>query len=378
MAAKSKNDPDVLIAQLSKESEGKFGISPLGYVPSGSFVMDYVFGGGFPIGKIVQISSQPYLGKSTMSLSMCKGVLDSNPGKIVIYFDSERGVTLLLLGSVGFLRDGWKTLYDELTATSTNSGDSSAIDVVLNDYLKDEYKNRFFVYTTPTYEDVEETIEQYVKSDKLLLVVIDSITKLWPREVWDSEDGKKPIGAKANYEVFFNAKMHYQAGIAKFGLLYINQMRANIQMTGGGRGPATKPAGGMSSQHEPDVLLTMKMQLPITNDRKERIGACVHITQDKNRMVGNRSAYLYLRYGYGISNLATMVSMVKWSGMCKQAGPYYTLEDPTIDFGEGVGLPVKAQGGNKLDDLVSKNFDAILDWHKKNGKQDEYFETFTF
>jgi RecA/RadA recombinase len=376
MTAKPKNDNDALVAKISKEYEDKFGLSPLGYVPSGSFVMDYLFGGGFPIGKIVQLSSQPYLGKSLTALSMCKGVLDSNPGKIVLYLDSERGVTLLLLGTLGFLRESWRAYWEDLTSRSAKSGESPAIDIILNDYLKDEYLSRFFVFTPPTYEDVEELTAKFVETNRLILVVVDSITKLWPRDVWESEEKKKPIGVKAAYEPFFNARIHYQAGVAKFGLLYINQMRANIQMTGGGRGPALKIAGGLSSQHEPDVLFTMKMQLPITNDRKEKVGACVLVTQDKNRMVGNRSAYLYLKYGYGISNLGTLVSMAKWSGLCKQAGPYYSLEDPNTDFGEGVGKAVKVQGGARLDELAGTYFDAILGWHKQNGKLEEYFQTF--
>jgi len=309
-------------------------------VPTGSIVLDYMFGGGFPIGKIILFSASPGLGKSLVSLFMCRQVLKSDKEGIVVYIDAETGVVEDLQKAV----------------------------------LQEDFGKRFVLISPHTYEDVEDVIAQYAKTGKLKMVIIDSITSIFPKAVLDGDSNK--IGSKSGAESLFCLKMKVHTTLSKFGIVYVNQVRANIQMHGGGRGPATKSAGGWPLHFYNDVHINMRPKFYLYNAKKEKLGACVEITCEKNKLVGNRSAYAFLKYGYGVSNIATMTQILKHATLAVQSGSYFKIEIPDVDLGDGVGKGVSVQGNAGLDNLIKDNFDVINEYIRKSGILKDFFENF--
>jgi len=292
--------------------------SSVDFVPTGSVMLDYLFGGGFPRGKVVLFSSAKALGKTLVAVSMCKSLLQSTKG-VVLYLDVEQGL------------------------------DKSLIEKV----IPEDVRERFIVHTPATYEAAELIIEGYSASKEGLIgVIIDSVTALLPESVLDKENNR--IGAKASAEGMFTFRLKIMAAVNRFGVLYINQQRANIQMSGGGKGSPYKAAGGFALPHNIDYDIMMKPDSFVKDLIGNKIGACVRLVNDKNRVVGDRSVYLYLKYGYGISNIASIVSLLKFKGFVKAAGPYFKVTLPFLD------KEVNVNGNAGIEGFVQTHFDELV------------------
>lgn len=322
-------DPETLYKHYIKA----FPTAVLRNVPTGSIALDYVFGGGFPLGKVILFTSPPGIGKSLTCLFLSGRILEEEPESLVIYADAECGLVPALIQNV----------------------------------LKKDYGNRFLHISPHSYEDVEEVIKKYMETGKLAAVFIDSVTSLFPKDVLEGE--KMPIGAKANAENMFCLRMKVFSSIHKFGIVYVNQHRAKIDTMHGNKG-GPKPAGGWALQFYNDLSMIMRPAFFLYNSADDKVGACVHIVQEKNRMVGNRSAYLFLKYGHGVSNLATMASVLKYTGYAKQGGTYFDIDIPDLSIKE------KVKGNAGLDQFVVDNFDKLMAYLDKQGKFVDYFENF--
>lgn len=331
----------------------------LGYLPSGSLTLDYIFGGGFPIGKIVMFEAAKGVGKSLMSLVICKAVLDADPEAVVLYLDIELGLV------------------------------ESLIKNVMGDDYKEKYGPRFVWISPKSYEESERILIEYMGTGKLRLVIYDSLTALMtdkmletPKESKDGDEPASPYSGvgmmpKARAEALFCQKMKIFASAGKFGVVYVNQLRANIQMTGNRNAPKDKGAGGYGSGYYNDAMLRIQPVHYIEDNRKNRLGCIARITcPEKNRLVGSRTAYIYLKYGRGISNVATVSSMLKHFGSISQGGAHFTIKDPLLDLGAGLGVEVKALGNAGVDEIISAHFDHIVAAYRESGKLEKFFEEF--
>jgi RecA/RadA recombinase len=373
--AKKIEKKDMEMLKLSKKWMEKFPPSFLGYISSGSVGFDYLFDGGFPLGKMGGIWSPPGVGKSLITLYVVKGVLDNDPEAVVIYDDSEIGVDNRLLGSMGFLRDGWKEIITKAEEKSR--------EVDINELLKPEYVGRFILVTVDTYEDLDEIVSDYItnqKVGKLRMVAIDSFTELQPKKIVDEESHQ--IGAKANADVLFCHRLKSMANLNQFGVLVVVQERANFSTRKGPaqrNAPATKAQGSKAFLHALHYLYVVKIIEQIKDARGNRVGAWVHFSSsgmaEKNKIAGNRSVKLCLKYGFGISNIQTVIGMIQWMGMVQRAGSYYTLKSDSLDFGEGLGKEVQVQGNTALEELVSNYFGVLMDFCIQSGKMEEYFNS---
>jgi len=303
------------------------------WVPSGSLVLDYVWGMGFPVNKVTVLSSAPALGKTTVAVSTARGILESAEG-LVLYLDAESGL------------------------------DESLV----NNVIGEELKSRFIIHTPPTYEAVEEMIQDYTATTtRLLAVIIDSVTALQTEKVLKEGDAR--IGSKAGYEALFCIKMKLWSATNKFGVIYVNQQRANISMTG--RGPATRPAGGFALHHYCDIEMQLRNMLFIKNSQNDKLGVCARVFTDKNRMVGNRSAPLYIRYGVGVSNVTTLESFLKHTGRVTQGGAYFKIKIEELNIEKSV------QGNVGLNAFVQEYFVPLLELMKNSPEQClDYYEKY--
>lgn len=323
--------------ELYKFYTTKYPTAVLRTIKSGSIVLDYVFGGGFPLGKVILFTAQPGLGKTLVSLALSGRILSDEKEGIVLYIDAETGVV------------------DEL---------------VMNVH-GESFGERFVRVSPHSYEATQEIVQKYAKTGKLLAVFIDSVTALYPASVLE-DDMKNPIGAKAAGEAMFTMRMKIFASLYHFGVVYINQQRAYINMTPGkSGGPSTKPAGGWSLKYYNDMDLQMWPAKFLYDASGNKVGVLAKVLCEKNRMVGNRSGYLYLKYGFGISNVATVVSILREQGFVKQGGAVFTTEMPEL-----FETPLKLKGNVGIEEFVTENFEKLYAYLNKSGAVGEYFKNF--
>lgn len=313
---------------------------------TGSIALDYFLGGGFPRGRVVTISSSPGIGKTTVAMHMVRSMLNQYEDAIILYVDSERAL------------------------------DESLKVAVLGEDYKLKFKDRFVHVSLNAYEDVVTMLLDFAKTGALYLVIIDSETSLQPKSVLAGENDR--IGAKATAQNLFCLQMKIFTDTSKFGLLYIDQERANIQMTGGRPSSLTKSAGGFAFHHYNDIHLSMRPRQMMFDKLKNKVGAWVKVVSEKNKRAGNRSGFMVLKYGYGISNIATLQSILEFSGACVQAGSYFRIQNEYLDLGEGMGAQVTVQGRVGLENLVTQFFDHIYETYRSMGMIEKYFQEFAF
>jgi RecA/RadA recombinase len=376
MAKKEIKDNELI--KLSQKWMAKFPPSYLGYISSSSVGYDYLFDGGFPLGKIGGLWSPPGVGKSLIAMFVIKGILDNDPESVALYIDAEFSVDKKILGDMGYLKEGWQDILRKIKVTGK--------EVELNELLKPEYRGRFILVTIDTYEDADAVISEYADARKfggglrLRIVAIDSFTELQPRAIVEEESHQ--IAAKAGADVLFCHRIKSMANLNHFGILVVVQEGSNFTTKKGPASryaPATKAKGSRAFLHALHYLYVVKVTETIKDVRGNKVGAWVQLSSsglaEKNKIAGNRSVKLCLKYGYGISNIQTIIGMLKWVGLVVKAGTYFTLRHETMDFGEGVGAPVTVQGNSNLEELVSRVFGMVMDYCLQSGKMEEYFNS---
>ena len=354
---------DKKLGEMANKWMGEFPLSHLSYIPSGSIVLDYLWGKGLPLGKMFGLFSTYGLGKSTILLSLMRGILANDRTGVVIYIDSEGGVTKDILANMGFLCDDWKQLVLDDP------------EVPLTKLLRPEFRGRLVLVVTYTYEDAEKVINAYADTGRLRMVGIDSASSLQPEKV--IEEDSHQIGIKATTDQKFFQGLKRSANINRFMVLGILQEQPVVNIGGHSNGPKVKAKASQGFMFVCDGVFHMFPQNFIYNNKRDKVGVCAKIyNPDKNRLTGNRSASIFLRYGYGISNIATLSSMVKWAGMAVVRGAYYDLKLEGLDLGEGVGKPVACLGNNGLEEKIADHLAEILEVLETSGKRDEYFEKY--
>ena len=316
------------LEDLERKYFNKYPPSAHQFVPSGSIAFDYLLGGGLPLGKVLLMTSAPALGKSLCSMFMAAGVLNNTEG-VVLYLDAERGVSQSLVDAI----------------------------------IPDEVKDRFILRTPVTYESVEEIVEDYMNTGKLSGVFIDSVTSLFPKCV--IEEGKHPIGAKAGAESLFCLKLKVYAPMHNFIVVYVNQQRVSDIMSFIKKGPSH--AGGWALQHYNDIMISMSALSFIKSKSGDRVGAQVKVSTEKNKLVGNRSVIIFLKYGCGVSNIATVISVLKYKGYIKQKVSTY---DVSI---EEMGIKQTIKGNLGIEEFVREHFEDVVEFLEQHGYLEEYF-----
>ena len=301
------------------------------YVPSGSISLDYLLGGGLPLGRVMLMTSAPSLGKSLCAMYMSASLLKNTEG-VVLYLDIEKGISESLVNSM----------------------------------IAREIRSRFVLMSPNSYEDVQEIIEDYMQTNKLVGVFIDSITSLYPKSVF--EDGRKPLGMKAAMESLFCLKCKVYSAMHNFLVVYVNQQRVMDIASPLRTAPA--PAGGWALKHYNDIMMSMYPLAYIRSKTGDKIGAQVKMVTEKNKLVGNRTVVAFLRYGHGISNVATVIAILKHKGFVRQKATFF---DVLI---EGLQLKETVRGNRGLEEFVSKHFEAIVDYVEKESFVEDYFTSF--
>ena len=89
------------VTQLVSELQKKFGKEVVAgdnrqgvqFVSSGSFALDIALGGGYPLGRIVELRGYESSGKTTLALTVCRNIQEQT-GKAVVYIDRENALDM--------------------------------------------------------------------------------------------------------------------------------------------------------------------------------------------------------------------------------------------------------------------------------------------
>lgn len=289
--------------RLSKLSKDYKTFTHTTYLPTGSLIMDTVMGGGLPVGKVVELASDSGIGKTTVTLSMCRELLLQ--GKKIIYLDHEGAVSTSQLH--GIFGKNPKT----------------------NEYYADEWlwdpennpNGIFLLFQVTTYSQAEDVLNQTLGSGEFSLVVVDSVTSMvadeYLKEVEnpDSKDGKDITDQRPAVDARYLGKFlkKFKAVCTRWNvsMILINQLRNDLSLT---TGISTKKStGGAAIEFFPDIRLRLEKPSPILQTRrndftgeeeKQQIGCTASIFAWKNKLAPCKIKIpISIIYGKGISNL---------------------------------------------------------------------------
>lgn len=337
------------------------------FMPTGSLVMDIVMGGGLPVGKIIELTSDAGAGKSTIALSMCRELLIN--GKKVIYLDYEGAVTTSQL----------KGIFGNNPKTGENYLDEFL-------YTPENPDGNFILFQVTTYMQGEEILNNLLGTDEFALVVIDSVTSMVPDEYLESV--KNPNSKDAKYATDDNRPAIDARLVGRFlkkfkavctehnvSMFLINQMRTALSLTSYGTS-SKKTTGGAAVEYMPDIRIRLEKSTPITQKKKnnltgeveeQRIGSITLVNAYKNKLgPGMIKVPVSIIFGRGISNLQSYRQWlpnktIRIDGEDKpmletRGGGYHTLLIP--DANDNINS-YQVRGEDALMDLITKHFDDI-------------------
>ena len=229
--SKKLNEP--IISKLSSKQDEAF-------MPSGVSQLDAIMGGGFPRGRVTEVSGNPGVGKTYL---VTKFMATLSKKHTILFCDAEFSLNKDRVTGIG--------------------GNPDNIDYMADSRL----------------EDVTEQITNNI--GKYDVIILDSLAALVPMKIEEQAIGESAnIGLFARLIKQFAMKMRPRLGNSKTALIVINQMRKPIGMYA-----TTELPGGMAWSHVCDIKLRLSTNSADKINTKGVItGHKVHAECTKNKV----------------------------------------------------------------------------------------------
>ncbi len=262
-------------------------------VPTGSIGLDAALGvGGLPRGRIIEIFGPESSGKTTLSLHVIAEA--QREGGIAAFVDAEHAMDPEYAKRLG-------VKIDELLISQPDTG-----------------------------EQALEIVESLVRSEKIDVVVIDSVAALTPKDEIEGEMGAYHVGKQARLMSQALRKLTAIVAKTKTIVIFINQIRMQIGVMFGN--PETTP-GGKALKFYTSVRIDIRRIAQIKKG-EEIIGSRIRAKVVKNKVAAPfRAAEFDLMYNEGISREAELITLGEKLKVIEKSGSSYTFQDVRLGRG---------------------------------------------
>jgi recombination protein RecA len=287
---------------------------------SGRPDLDEALGGGYGVGKIVEVFAESGCGKTGLALEAIKVIQDL--GGVAAIIDSEHALN---------------TEYCELLG----------IDV------EDLY------ICQPSFgEQAIETIRALIGTGDVDLIVVDSVAAMVPKAELEGEAGEAKIALQARMMSQGMKLITAAASSAGCTVMFINQLRSTIAMYG----PSKNVTGGNA------LKFYATQRLEVKNKGQIRMGEDVVGFKQYVQVVKNKLATPFkaidnnIIYGVGVDRLAGLLEVLIEKEILLKKGGWYSYKGEKI-----------ANGIKKLRAFLDENPDVVEDMENdlKNVGEDE-------
>jgi recombination protein RecA len=283
------------VMDLSKHDMG-----PISGVLTGSLGLDSALGGkGLPRGRVVELYGPESSGKSTLAMSVVAQA--QKAGGFCLYIDAEHAFDPEYAGKLGVQMGG----------------------------------EQFLLSQPSTGEEGLDICEQFVKSNAVDVVVIDSVAALVPKAEMAGEIGDSFVGVQARMMSQALRRLTTVVGKTEAVVIFINQLREKIGVMFGN--PETTP-GGRALKFYSSVRMDVRRIGAIKNG-DEIIGNRTKVTVVKNKVAPPfRRAEFDILYDRGISTEGDIIDLGLEHGLVTKAGAWFSYQHPEkgeIRLGQG-------------------------------------------
>jgi len=265
----------------------------VGAISTGSIGLDHALGvGGLPQGRIVEIYGPESSGKTTLALHAVAEA--QKAGGICAFIDAEHALDPEYAKRLG-------VRIDELLISQPDTGEQSL-----------------------------EITESLVRSNKIAMIVIDSVAALTPKDEIEGEMGAHHVGKQARLMSQALRKLTAIVDKSNTIIIFINQIRMKIGVMF--RNPETTP-GGKALKFYTSVRIDIRRIAQIKKG-EEVIGGRVRAKVVKNKVAAPfKQTEFDLLYNEGISKEGELLSLGEKFEVISKSGSSYAFGDTKLGRG---------------------------------------------
>lgn len=288
-------------------------------ISSGRPELDEALGGGFGVGKIIEIYAESGCGKTGLCLEVAAQV--QKDGGVVAIIDAEHALN---------------TEYCEQIGINVND----------------------LYISQPTFgEQAIEAIRALIETGQVDLIIVDSVAALTPRSTLEGESGQAQMAVQARMMSQAMKLITGPASEHECTVIFINQLRATMAMYG----PSQTTTGGKA------LKFFASQRLEIKNKGKIKVGDDVVGFKQLIDIVKNKIGSPFKKvqydivYGKGIDRVNGLIEGCLNKKILERAGSWYAYNGENI-----------ANGMKKLLVLLDENPDLLeelaLEYETKTSK----------
>ncbi len=287
---------DAIRTKFGEDSIMKLGEKPkvnINAIPTGSLGLDWALGiGGMPRGRIIEIFGPESSGKTTLALHVVAEA--QKLGGVCAYIDAEHAMDPEYAGKLG---------------------------VKLNDLL---------ISQPDTGEQALEIVDSLIRTNKMDVIVVDSVAALTPRAEIEGDMGAHHVGAQARLMSQALRKLTAIVAKSKTVVIFINQIRMQIGVMFGN--PETTP-GGKALKFYASVRLDIRRIAQIKKGEEIMGGRC-RVKVVKNKVAAPfKQTEFDLMYNEGISQEGEIIALGEKYELLQKSGSSYSYGE--VKLGRG-------------------------------------------
>lgn len=270
-------------------------IVPVEVISTGSLNLDLALGvGGLPKGRVVEIYGPESSSKTTTALHCIAEA--QKAGGLCAFIDAEHALDINYAKNLGVDTD-------ELHVSQPDYGEQ-ALDIV----------------------------ETLVRSGAVDLIVVDSVAALTPKVELDGDMDDQQVGVQARLMSKALRKLTGILNQSNTTIIFINQIRMKIGMTGYGGSPETT-TGGNALKFYSSVRIDVR-RISTLKQGEEPIGIRVKAKVVKNKVAAPfKIAEYEVMFGKGISKAGEVLDAAVKLDIIDKAGAWFSYGDSKIGQG---------------------------------------------
>lgn len=278
------------VMRLSEESH-----QPIAVIPTGSIALDLALGvGGIPKGRVTEIYGPESSGKTTLALHVIAQA--QRQGGIAAFIDAEHALDVNYARRLGVRTD-------DLLISQPDYG-----------------------------EQALEIADMLVRSGAVDVVVVDSVAALIPQAELEGTMGESQVGGQARLMSHAMRKLTGTIHKSRTALIFINQLRMKIGVTGYGSPETT--TGGNALKFYASVRLDVR-RVQTLKDKEESYGNRVRVKVAKNKVAPPfREAEFDILYGTGVSHEGELIDLGVEHGIIDKSGAWYAFGSERLGQGK--------------------------------------------